>query len=82
VIVVGRLAVDSDHQGQGLGQSLLREAMKRALDASRQTGARALIVHAIDDESAGFYPPLGFQRFPAESATLFLAIETIALALS
>jgi GNAT superfamily N-acetyltransferase len=82
VIVVGRLAVDSDHQGQGLGQSLLREAMKRALDASRQIGARALIVHAINDEAAGFYLPFGFQRFPAESANLFLAIETIAQALS
>jgi GNAT superfamily N-acetyltransferase len=81
VIVVGRLAVDSDHHGRGLGKSLLREAMQRSLEASRQIGARALIVHAIDDEAAGFYLPFGFQRFPGESATLFLPIETLAKAL-
>ncbi|HEX5238422.1 MAG TPA: GNAT family N-acetyltransferase [Sphingomicrobium sp.] len=81
VIVVGRLAVDSNHQGRGLGRSLLREAMLRSLEASRQIGARALIVHAIDDEAADFYLPFGFQRFPAQSATLFLPIETIEKAL-
>jgi predicted N-acetyltransferase YhbS len=81
VIVVGRLAVDSNHQGRGLGKSLLREAMQRSLEASRQIGARALIVHTIDDEAADFYLPFGFERFPAQSATLFLPIETIEKAL-
>jgi GNAT superfamily N-acetyltransferase len=78
IIVLGRLAVDSRHQGQGLGKHLLREAMQRTLDAARHVGARALVVHAVDDEAISFYVPFGFQSFPAESRTLFLPIETIA----
>ena len=78
VIVLGRLAVDAQHQGTGIGKHLLREAMQRALEASAQIGARALVVHAIDDEAVSFYVPFGFQNFPTDSRTLFLPMETIA----
>jgi GNAT superfamily N-acetyltransferase len=78
VIVLGRLAVDSKHQGKGIGAHLMREAMQRALEASRQIGARALVVHAIDDQAVSFYVPYGFHSFPTDSRTLFLPIETIA----
>lgn len=78
VIVLGRLAVDSRHQGKGVGKHLMREAMQRTLEASRLIGARALMVHAIDDEAVSFYVPYGFQTFPTNSRTLFLPIETIA----
>jgi len=78
VIVLGRLAVDAQHQGTGIGKHLLREAMQRALEASAQIGARALVVHAIDDEAASFYVLFGFQNFPTDSRTLFLPMETIA----
>lgn len=81
VFVLGRLAVDSRHQGKGLGSALLKEAMQRTLEASRQIGARALIVHAIDDEAINFYVGYGFQRFPTDSRTLLLPIETVANAL-
>jgi GNAT superfamily N-acetyltransferase len=81
VIVLGRLAVDTEHQGKGIGQHLMREAMQRTLEASRQIGARALMVHAIDDEAVSFYVPFGFQSFPTESRTLFLPTETIAKSL-
>lgn len=81
VIVLGRLAVDSAHQGKKIGKFLMREAMQRTLEASRHVGVRALIVHAIDDEAVSFYVPFGFQAFPTDSRTLFLPIETIAAAL-
>lgn len=78
VVVLGRLAVDKNHERKGLGTSLLKEAMQRALEASQHIGARALIVHAIDDEAVSFYTPFGFCRFPTDGRTLFLPIETIA----
>lgn len=81
VIVLGRLAVDAQHQGKGIGEHLLREALQRALEASRQIGARAIVVHAIDDEAVSFYVPFGFQNFPADGRTLFLPMETIAQSL-
>jgi|SRR4051812_12053603 len=81
VIVLGRLAVDSAHQGKKIGKYLLREAMQRTLEASRYVGVRALIIHAIDDDAVSFYVPFGFQAFPTDSRTLFLPVETIANAL-
>jgi predicted N-acetyltransferase YhbS len=78
VFVLGRLAVDHGHHGNGIGAALLRDAFLRSLEASRHLGARALIVHAINDEAVTFYTPYGFQQFPAGTRTLFLPMETIA----
>lgn len=77
VMVLGRLAVDRAHAGQGLGAAMLKEAMTRTLQAAEIAGIRALIVHAIDAEATGFYIKYGFQLFPPETLTLFLPIETI-----
>lgn len=81
VIVLGRLAVDSSHHCRGLGSALLKEAIQRTLGASRTIGARALVIHAIDDEAVGFYATYGFQRFPTDSRTLFLPVETLTASL-
>lgn len=77
VVVLGRLAVDRRHHGRGLGRALLGEAMRRTLDISRLAGVRMLMVHAIDEEAAGFYLRSGFHAFPAGGRTLYLPIETI-----
>jgi len=82
VTLLGRLAVDRRFQGLGLGKGLLRDALSRALHASEIIGSRAVMVHAIDDEAAAFYAAFGFQRFPEESQTFFLPMETIAKAIS
>lgn len=81
VIVLGRLAVDERHQAKGLGKALLREAMQRTLEASQRIAARALIVHAIDDEAISFYAGYGFRRFPTNGRTLLLPIETLSSSL-
>ena len=80
-IVLGRLAVDRKHQGKSIGAHLLREAIQRSLQAATQIGARVLMVHAIDDEAINFYVAFGFRRFPTDSRTLFLPVETLAKAL-
>ncbi len=54
VIVLGRLAVDGAWHGQGLGADLLQDAVLRALRASREIGARALLCHAIDASAKAF----------------------------
>lgn len=81
VTILGRLAVDVNHHGKGLGSALLKEAMQRTMEAARHVGARALVVHAIDDEAVNFYVPYGFQQFPTDSKTLFLPIETLVASL-
>lgn len=81
VMVLGRLAIDRHHHGQGLGPALLREAMQRTLAIAQQIGVRMLMVHAIDDDAVHFYHRYGFHAFPAGARTMFLPIETITEAL-
>ena len=82
VMVLGRLAVDQGHHGNGIGPAMLREAMQRTLDISRLAGVRMLMVHAIDDEAVAFYEHYGFHVFPTGSRTMFLPVETIVDALA
>ena len=77
VMVLARLAVDMAWHGRGIGKGLLKDALARTLAASHIVGARALLVHAIDDEAVAFYAAFGFKPFPDEARTLFLAMETI-----
>jgi GNAT superfamily N-acetyltransferase len=78
IIILGRLAVDRNFQGQGIALGLLRDALRRTLALSEIAGCRALLVHAIDDPAVAFYSKFDFIEFPAGSRTLFLPIETIA----
>lgn len=81
VMVLGRLAVDRRHHGNGLGKGLLRDAIRRTLSVSQNAGIRSLLVHAIDDEAINFYAKYGFQRFPTDTRTMMLMTETMADAL-
>jgi GNAT superfamily N-acetyltransferase len=81
VILIGRLAVDAQYQGTGLGKAMLKDALLRALQAAEIVGARAVMVHAIDEEAATFYARRGFIRFPDASYTFFLPMEAIRAAL-
>jgi GNAT superfamily N-acetyltransferase len=80
VIVLGRLAVDSRFKERGLSRDLMRHAMRQTLAASGIIGARALIVHPLDEAATAFYSRLGFLPLTHEPAALFLPIETIAAA--
>jgi GNAT superfamily N-acetyltransferase len=77
LILLGRLAVDINHQGQGIGAGLLKDAFQRVAQVSKVVGSRALIVHAIDQNAMAFYIKYGFIEFPYGSQTLFLPTETI-----
>jgi GNAT superfamily N-acetyltransferase len=81
VVLLARLAVDLSVARLGLGASLLRDAMLRTLTASETVGARAMLVHAIDDEARGFYLRQGLEPSPTDSMQLMLLIKDIAKAL-
>ena len=51
VILLARLAVDVSIHGRGVGPALLKDALLRASHAADTIGARALLVHAKDDEA-------------------------------
>ncbi len=78
VTLLGRLAVDKNEFGKGLGEMLLLDALKRSFDASIRTiGSMAVIVDPIDKEAMNFYNKYGFILIP-DSGKMFLTMKTIA----
>lgn len=75
VIVLGRLAVHADHEGQGIGQGLLKDAVARSLQAREQIGIRALLCHAIDESAKAFYLKHGFIESPVHDMTVMLPLR-------
>jgi GNAT superfamily N-acetyltransferase len=81
VSVIGRLAVDRDHAGKGLGADILADALRRIAAASQSIGIAAVLVHAKSDAAKRFYMKCAeFIEYPADSRTLFLPIETVVAA--
>jgi ribosomal protein S18 acetylase RimI-like enzyme len=71
-VLMGRLAVARDYQGQGLGGILLADALKRSSRA--ELGVFAMVVDAKDETSQRFYEHYGFQLLPGEGRRLCLPI--------
>jgi len=78
---IGRLARDERVRGQGVGEVLLADAVRRILGAARSVAVFAIVVDAKDDTAAGFYRRFGFQPFPLQPRRLFLLTSTALAAL-
>ncbi len=74
VMILGRLAIDQNHQSKGLGSSLLRDALLRTLQASQIAGIKAIMVEAISDGAKSFYKKYGFRDSSIEDRLLFITI--------
>lgn len=81
VILLARLAVDSNEQGGGLGAALLKDALLRTIQAAEIAGLRAMLVHAKDDSAKRFYQKFGFEPSPIDTYHLFLRLSDILLSL-
>ena len=80
VILLGRLAFDLDYRNQGLGEALLFDALRRALDVgTQQIAATAVIVDALHDRARAFYEQYGFLRLANDEYRLLLPMATIAI---
>ncbi len=83
VSVIGRLAVDRDYRGQGLGADILSDALRRIAIASQSIGIGAVLVHAQDEAARRFYLRCAeFIEYPEDSRSMFLPIETVIAAFS
>jgi len=78
VMLLARLAVHRDGQGQGIGAGLLKDAIRRTAQAADIAGIRALVVHAKDDAARGFYERFGFAPSPTDPWHLFILIKELA----
>lgn len=61
LVLLARLAIAVWAQGQGLGMSLLFEALHRAALAAEHAAARLIAVDPIDDDARQFYERWGFR---------------------
>ena len=73
--ILGRLAIDSTHQGRGLGVALLQDAVMRVEQAAAIMGIRGILVHAISEEAKRFYERYGFTPGINQPMTLILSLR-------
>ena len=64
-------------QGKGLGRSLLKDAILRAVQAGSIIGSRAVLTHAKDERARAFYAKFGFEPSPTDEFHLYLLMKDI-----
>lgn len=74
---LGRLAVDRQYQGKGLGELLLVDALMRARRIYTEAGGIGLFVDALDTQAAEYYRRFGFQQAPDNPLLLFLPASVV-----
>ncbi len=79
VALLARLAVDSQHEGRGLGAGLVQDVLLRTAAISERIGCRALLVHAESDAARAFYQHLvpEFESSPTDPLHLVLLAKDI-----
>ena len=75
--LLGRLAVDENARGTGVGKMLLTDAITRTLTVSSEIAIYAMVVDAIDAEAGGFYRQYGFLPLSQDSQRLILPLKSI-----
>ena len=75
---LGRLAIDRQYQGNGLGELLLVDALARAQRIYTEAGGIGLFVDALDEQAAGYYRRFGFEASPDNPLLLFLPAAVVA----
>jgi len=78
VAVLGRLAVDREYAGRGLGADLLADALRRIAGAAVVIGIAAVLVQAKDVAAKAWYLRRAeFVAFPNEGRVLWLPVNTV-----
>jgi GNAT superfamily N-acetyltransferase len=77
IMTLARLAVDRRWQGKGVGAGLLKDAMRRTLQAAGIAGIRAFVVHAKDDAARTFYHHFDFVSSPTDPLHLYLLVKDL-----
>ena len=76
--LLGRLAVDQNFRGQGIGEHMLLHALKRSHDLSSEIASFAVVVDAKDDAAIAFYQHFNFLQFPECNDRLYLPMKQVA----
>jgi GNAT superfamily N-acetyltransferase len=77
IMLLARLAVSNKWQKRGVGAGLLKDAMRRTMQAADIAGIRALAVHAKDEAARQFYAHFDFIPSPTDPYHLFLLLKDL-----
>lgn len=77
VMILARLAVDLSYRKKRIGQSLLKDAVIRTLQAAEIAGIRGILVHAKDERARSFYERFGFEPSPLSPLQLMLLLKDV-----
>ena len=75
--LIGRLAVDRNYHGRGLGEYLLMDALHRSWEHSKQIASYAVVVDAKDERATAFYQAYEFKLFPNQPSRLSMPMKKI-----
>jgi GNAT superfamily N-acetyltransferase len=77
IMILARLAAHKDWRGKGVGAGLLKDAVRRTLQAADIAGLRALVVHAKDDAAREFYRHFNFADGFSDPMHLYLLTKDL-----
>jgi GNAT superfamily N-acetyltransferase len=76
VTLLGRLAVNGNQKGKGLGKILLIDALRRTYEASLEIGSLAVVVDPINQEAMEFYRKYDFVLLP-DSGKMMIGMKIL-----
>jgi GNAT superfamily N-acetyltransferase len=74
--LIGRLAVDREFAGRGLGSILLADAVKKTAMASQTLAVTVVVVDPVDDAARTFYSSFGFRNLQTSQNRMFLVLAS------
>lgn len=77
VMLLARMGVDMAWQGQRIGAGLLKDAMRRTLQAADIAGIRAFIVHAKNEQVRDWYQRFNLLPSPTDPLHLYVLVKDL-----
>jgi GNAT superfamily N-acetyltransferase len=77
IMLLARLGVSLEWQGRGVGAGLLKDAMRRTMQAADIAGIRTFAAHTKDEAASAFYRHFDFVASPTDPLHMFLLVKDI-----
>ncbi len=75
--LIGRLAVDNNHKGKGIGADLLLHALQTIVNLSNLIGMAFVVVDAKNEQAKAFYERYGFKVLSKHPMKLCYPVKDI-----
>lgn len=77
IVLIGKLAIDTKFQDQGLEKYLLMDILERSIRVSNEIAIFAIIVDAKNEKAKEFYARYGFVQLQNRPFSLILPMNTV-----